>query len=216
MAERTIAGKDDAGVAQGMYCVTDNFLSNDLFESLNKEMLNRFDPNEKWNDDPRYGKALSGDNFAEVGPIRYLYPHEKYGAIDSEYVNVAWYLRSPSLPQVTKNINERMNELNLTKPNVRSMWFQYQSKAQHVQEHTDPPLGGQTAEQSFTSILYMHDTWEENYKGEIVFSKDESTFLPKPNRLLIYSRDEAHRVNEITHDLEGYQRMLFFIGWGTE
>ena len=73
MAERTIAGKDDAGVDKVMYCVTDNFLSNDLFESLNKEMLNRFDPNEKWNDDPRYGKALSGDNFAELD----IYTHMK-------------------------------------------------------------------------------------------------------------------------------------------
>jgi Rps23 Pro-64 3,4-dihydroxylase Tpa1-like proline 4-hydroxylase len=106
--------------------------------------------------------------------------------------------------------------MNLINPLARQMWYQYHSKKHKIISHLDQAVKDKTSKQSFTSLLYMHDNWEDSWGGELTFLNDKQSILPKPNRLIIYSRDEEHWVNEITHDLDDYQRMLFFTAWGTD
>ena len=112
---------------------------------------------------------------------------------------------------------KRENEENqLINPLARMMWFQYHSDKHKVIQHYDNTLAGSTNKKSFTSLLYMHDTWEDTWGGELTFLNDKKPILPKPNRLMIYSRDEEHWVNEITHGIEDYKRMFLFTAWVTE
>ena len=206
-----------------MYLYKDNFLTESTFKMFNEEMLNSYKPRPEgwWTKHGQlgyesYGKGLSGENFNEDAPELVLgenYPEE------NDYVRSAMLMGSKSLPDVVRSIKKHMIEdLKFTNPLARMMWFQYHSNKHKVISHFDDPLTGKTRQQSFTSLLYMHDTWEDTWGGELTFynHNDPVSILPKSNRLVIYSRDEEHWVNEITHDLDDYHRMFLFTAWGTD
>ena len=197
-----------------MYWYKDNFLSDSLFKSFNEDLLNRYEPREKWVDDDVYGLYLSGENYKEDAPTRIMgdaYPEE------NDYMHSAIKMKSKSLPEIVRSIKKCMIEENqLINPLARMMWFQYHSNKNKVIQHYDNTLAGSTNKKSFTSLLYMHDTWEDTWGGELTFLNDKKPILPKPNRLMIYSREEEHWENEITHGLEDYQRMFLFTAWVTE
>jgi Rps23 Pro-64 3,4-dihydroxylase Tpa1-like proline 4-hydroxylase len=200
-----------------MYCYKDNFLSDELFNLFKEDMLNKYEPRKEWvtdNGEMRFGKYLSGENYKEDAPVRVMdlaYPE------DGNYMYTAVKLGSKSLPEIARSIKQYMIEcMNLINPLARQMWYQYHSKKHKIISHLDQAVKDKTSKQSFTSLLYMHDNWEDSWGGELTFLNDKQSILPKPNRLIIYSRDEEHWVNEITHDLDDYQRMLFFTAWGTD
>jgi len=197
-----------------MYCYKDNFLSDEVFNLFKEDMLNKYEPRKEWgNENPSYGKYLSGENYEEDAPVRVL---ELTNPEDGDYMYTAVRLGSKSLPEIARSIKQYMIEsINLINPLARQMWYQYHSKKHKIIPHLDQAVNGKTSKQSFTSIIYMHDVWKDSWGGELVFLNKQS-ILPKPNRLVIYSRDEEHWVNEITHDLDDYQRMFLFTAWGTD
>ena len=213
-----------------MYLYKDNFLPESTFKMFNEEMLNMYRPRpEGWwtkhgqweNAEHKfayesYGRGLSGENFREDAPV--LVQGENYPE-ENDYVRSAIKLGSKSIPDVVRSIKKYMIEdIEFINPLARMMWFQYHSNKHKVIPHFDDPLAGKTRQQSFTSILYMHDTWEDTWGGELNFLNDNKpvSILPKSNRLIIYSRDEEHWVNEITHGIDDYQRMFLFTGWATD
>ena len=49
-----------------MYCYKDNFLSDEVFNLFKEDMLNKYEPRTEWgNENPSYGKYLSGENYEE-------------------------------------------------------------------------------------------------------------------------------------------------------
>jgi len=210
-----------------MYWYKDNFLDQSTFKMFNEEILTSYKPRPEgwWTQHGQlgyesYGKGLSGKNYEKDAPVLVLgesYPEE------NNYVRSAMLMGSKSLPNVVRSIKKHMIEdLKFTNPLARMMWFQYHSNKHKVIQHLDDPLNGKTPKQSFTSILYMHDDWEDDWGGELCFSDGSirqfgpSSILPKSNRLVIYSREEEHWVNEITHAMDDYQRMFLFTAWATD
>jgi hypothetical protein len=203
LAKRTIAGKNDAGVDKIMYWYGDDILPKSLFDIFHKEIIKRFNPNIRFDD-----SNISNDRQA----IRI-----RAGAIPKDdYMNVASILGSKSLPEVITTVKKYLTEdLNFVNPKVYGVWFQYMSNKQLVGKHFDNPnVNGKPTDQSFSAFLYMHQTWEDNWGGELCFNS--GTVLPKPNRLIVYSREEEHWVNEIKHTLDDYQRMFVATSWSTD
>jgi Rps23 Pro-64 3,4-dihydroxylase Tpa1-like proline 4-hydroxylase len=58
--------------------------------------------------------------------------------------------------------------------------------------HYDRDITQQGPENSFTSIIYLHKTWNADYGGQ--FYTNNISIDPVPNRLVFYSRDEYHGV----------------------
>lgn len=198
-----------------MYFYKDNFLTDSTFKMFNEEMLNSYKPREKDEEvNEIYGRGLSGENFKEDAPVLVLgenYPEE------NNYVRSAMLMGSKSVPDIIRSIKKYLTEdLELINPLARMMWFQYHSNKHKVIQHIDDCLAGKTPQQCFTSLLYMHDTWEDTWGGELTFLNDKKPILPKSNRLVVYSRDEEHWVNEITHGIDDYQRMFLFTAWATD
>lgn len=199
-----------------MYWCKDNFLTETLFKNFSEEVLKQFKPRDGWYelDNHDYGKGLSGENYKVDAPVRIVgrpYPEE------DDFVSSAINMKSRSLPEVVRNIKQYMiEELKFINPTSRMVWFQYHSNKSKVIPHFDNELAGKPREQSFTSILYMHDTWEDDWAGELIFSIDNKPILPKPNRLVVYSRDIEHWVSQVTHNLDDYQRMFLFTAWVTD
>ncbi len=61
-----------------------------------------------------------------------------------------------------------------------------------VHKHRDGPVRDNDLSSSYSSILYINDVWDNTHGGEISFS--DRTIDPIYNRLVFYSRDEAHEV----------------------
>lgn len=58
--------------------------------------------------------------------------------------------------------------------------------------HTDGPVRSNDRANSYSSIIYINDAWDNTHGGEINFS--DGSIDPTYNRLVFYSRDEAHEV----------------------
>ena len=164
-----------------MIVCKDNFLSSDAFQELNTRILNRFDAS------LREHIIKSGRNFYPKQAIMSrIEPVE-----DEDYTRTHILLGLPAI-SATKSVQEYMN------PKPRSIWFQYTNSTHHVARHIDDPVRSSSSEKSFTTLLYAHAQWEDTWGGEIVIEDD--SYLPKPNRLILYSRDNWHGVNPILND----------------
>ena len=200
MGKRKVPRENDAGIKKIMYWYGDNILPKSLFDIFHKEMIKGFNPNIRFDD--------SNDRQA----IRI-----RAGAIpEDDYMNVASILGSKSLPEVITTVKKYLTEdLNFVNPKAYGTWFQYMSNKQLVGKHFDNPnVNGKPTDRSFSAFLYMHQTWEDNWGGELCFNS--GAVLPKSNRLIVYSREEEHWVNEIKHTLDDYQRMFLGTSWSTD
>lgn len=183
-----------------MIAVIDNYLPTELFQALNAKMLKRFKP----------APVPEWDVFNEWS-MR-LTAHSIYNN------NTAWskILLGPMIPEiVSRTINLLANQYNCVNPQVWSTWYQYTGLAQNpMPKHRDKPIHSKKLEITFTSLLYAHNEWHDDWGGELCF--DNTEILPKSNRLVIYSRDLEHWVNPIKHNNYDYQRMVFGMSWSTD
>jgi hypothetical protein len=203
LGKRKVPRENDAGIKKIMYWYGDNILPKSLFDIFHKEMIKGFNPNIRFDD-----STVSNDRQA----IRI-----RAGAIPKDdYMNVASILGSKSLPEVITTVKKYLTEdLNFVNPKAYGTWFQYMSNKQLVGKHFDNPnVNGKPTDRSFSAFLYMHQTWEDNWGGELCFNG--GAVLPKSNRLIVYSREEEHWVNEIKHTLDDYQRMFLGTSWSTD
>ena len=216
MAKRTITSKDDAGIKKIMYWYGDDILPKSLFDSFHKEMLKRFNPKLRFEESViQEGLNLFQAQELINGNIQAIRIRAGETPTD-DYLNVASILGSKSLPEVMTTIKKCLTEkLNFVTPVAHGTWFQYMSNKQQVGKHFDNPnVNCKPIDQSFSAFLYMHQTWEDNWGGELCFNS--GAVLPKSNRLIVYSREEEHWVNEIKHTLDDYQRMFVATSWSTD
>jgi Rps23 Pro-64 3,4-dihydroxylase Tpa1-like proline 4-hydroxylase len=61
-----------------------------------------------------------------------------------------------------------------------------------IMKHRDGVVRDSSLENSYSSIIYINDSWDNTHGGEIEFS--ETAIEPVYNRLVFYSRDELHSV----------------------
>lgn len=61
-----------------------------------------------------------------------------------------------------------------------------------INRHRDGPVRNNDLSNSYSSIIYINDVWDSTFGGEINFS--DRTIDPVYNRLVFYSRNEAHEV----------------------
>jgi len=75
-----------------------------------------------------------------------------------------------------------------------------------IDPHRDRDITGKGLDKSFSSIIYLHDSWNKDLGGE--FYTPDIDVEPAPNRLLWYSRDELHGVRVGSNWVEPRRMML--------
>jgi len=185
-----------------MYFYIDNFLPDIQFKELNERMLWRFKPTIRQD-------AITIRN-RNSHPVRI-----RTSSDNNDYTEAAMILGKMVPDVVAKVKNFLENEHKFVNCMASSIWFQYHSQEQTLSQHYDDGhIRGKKPNQCFTSFVYTHNIWEDNYGGELCF--ETGSILPKSNRLVIYSRDELHWVNPIKHNLENYNRMFLGVSWSTD
>lgn len=186
-----------------MYAVVDNFLSEETFNSLNERMLWRFKP-----------------ELSQFRPTRSTQVKNPPATLkvptDGIDHNEAAIVLGPMVPSIVEQVKTYLiNELKQVSPLTYTIWFQYMSKYHRVGKHYDNgTLRGKEPTQCFSTFIYAHNEWEDDWGGELCFNTEK--VLPKRNRMIVYSRDEEHWVEEIKHDKDTFQRMFLGISWSTD
>jgi len=187
-----------------MITYQDNFLSSDAFQELNTCILNRFDATVKEN------IITSERKYDPENPIRTrIEPVE-----NEDYTRVQFLLGLP-IVSITKTVQEYMiNELNILNPKPHSIWIQYMNNTHSMGKHLDAKVRGRPLDKSFTTLLYSHMQWEDNWGGEIMI--EDQSYLPKPNRLVVYTRDKIHAAKPILHTDNNYYRLFLGTSWSSD
>jgi Rps23 Pro-64 3,4-dihydroxylase Tpa1-like proline 4-hydroxylase len=111
-----------------------------------------------------------------------------------------------------------------------SVWFQYIISSMTLPAHKDANLRKSSEEHTYTAILYTSE-WQPGWGGEFIVGEPiwnpdvvtnaiglknlTHTIEPKQNRMLIWSRDEWHAVQKVTHPDPNYVRSFFATGWSS-
>lgn len=194
-----------------MKVYVDNFVPDDMFNALTTRMLQRFKPGLRQDTGSVQHKNYIPDrkNF-EKAAVRIRTSSDNHDYSESKM------LLGSMVPDIVVLIKDYMqNVLHIKNPMANTIWFQYQSPSQKVAKHVDGTrIRGCKPENCYNSFLYAHKEWDKHWGGELCFNDIE--ILTKANRLVIYSREEEHWVNSITHGMNDYQRMFLGIDWSTD
>ena len=111
-----------------------------------------------------------------------------------------------------------------------SLWYQYIINTMSIPTHRDGGLRKSDQANTYTAIIYTSD-WQKGWGGEFIVGEPifdtqsvpkpiglknlTHTIDPKPNRMLIWSRDEWHGVQKVTNPDTNYMRSFFGTGWSS-
>jgi len=189
-----------------MIYTQDNFLPQDEFIALKDRCERRFIAKDGWGTEP----------------VRVTH-HDAKG----DWNEGCNFLGRECVSQ-TQKIITTMEELGIKDLDNWSIWFQYIINKMTVIPHRDGALRSSDQANTYTAIVYTSD-WQDGWGGEFIVGQPvydgpghpvgltdlTHTIKPIPNRLLIWSRDEWHAVNEVTHDDPDYKRSFYGTGWSS-
>ena len=200
----------------------DNFLPQDQFDALAKRVKSGF----------RGDMSGLVENSDE--PLRVTHHHES-GSI-TEACN---FLGQECRPAIDKMIDVMENDLAIQNLKNWSVWYQYIINTMTIPTHRDGGLRKSNQANTYTAIVYTSD-WQDGWGGEFIVGEPTYTeedykmmreqkafprakglknlthvIEPKPNRMLIWSREEWHAVQKVTNPDSDYVRSFFGSGWSS-
>jgi len=198
-----------------MIYIEDDFLTEEQFTALKNKVESHYSPIE-----PR--ELFDNYDFKNE-PDKYILPIARSGDwLDSCIPNAPQCI--PALRKMEKTlIDQGVQELKNW-----SSWFQYSVDTMSLPPHRDQAVRKSLPKDTYTAVIYTSD-WKPNWGGEFVvgapvFNDDglvESltdfthSIEPKPNRMVIWSREEWHMVNALTVNDPNYVRSFFGTSWSS-
>jgi len=198
-----------------MIYIEDDFLTEEQFTALKNKVELHYSPIE-----PR--ELFDNYDFKNE-PDKYILPIARSGDwLDSCIPNAPQCI--PALRKMEKTlIDQGVQELKNW-----SSWFQYSVDTMSLPPHRDQAVRKSLPKDTYTAVIYTSD-WKPNWGGEFVvgspvFNDDglvESltdfthSIEPKPNRMVIWSREEWHMVNALTVNDPNYVRSFFGTSWSS-
>jgi hypothetical protein len=198
-----------------MIYIEDDFLTEEQFTALKKKVESHYSPVE-----PR--ELFDNYDFKNE-PDKYILPIARSGDwLDSCIPNAPQCI--PALQKMEETlINQGVQELKNW-----SSWFQYSVDTMSLPPHRDQAVRKSLPKDTYTCVIYTSD-WNTGYGGEFVVGSpvfNDQGFVeslidfthkiePKPNRMVIWSREEWHMVNALTVNDPNYVRSFFGTSWSS-
>lgn len=193
-----------------MIYIEDNFLPEDQFLALRDTVKRRYVP------------GINNSKNTEQG---YESQRLTWHNQNADWQEACRFLGVASIPAI-KKIIETFKSQNIDPVNY-SVWFAYTFNNTGVIPHLDGPLRNSTRKNTYTSLLYTTD-WNKDWGGQLVFghpipNKEKKlanidpymVIDPIPNRMVIFSRENAHEVKNVTHPDINFCRMALGAGWSS-
>ena len=107
-------------------------------------------------------------------------------------------------------INEGWKNIKLS-----NVWFQYGDTETQMHRHSDGIIHNATADNCFTSMIFSHSEWDNDWGGQFkVESMDETETTiqnPEPNSFILWNRHHPHWMTPIIKECP--LRMFIGMSW---
>ncbi len=183
----------------------DNFLSLENFDKLSQTAVDR------------YPIILNEDRVAKQRMLRSCRSREPSfpAGLTSLPAEIAVRYGAAGVIAVEQTRELLINEFHIKNPEIANIWFAYNNADKKQGWHCDGPVRDFPVDQCLTVCLYLHSIWQPEWGGEII-TDSGNHYEPKPNRLVIWSRDIIHQVNPIFTPDPNYMRMVMATTWTSE
>jgi Rps23 Pro-64 3,4-dihydroxylase Tpa1-like proline 4-hydroxylase len=183
----------------------DNFLSEKDFNNLNQTAIKRYPLIEK------------------TDKIGMLHKHQPIKSRDMNFpagytslpVEATIMYGKSAANAVTRIHQYLVNEVKVIEPEISTIWFAYMTPGRTMEFHCDGEVRDVPENRCITVCIYLHDQWDISWGGEIETIYGDK-YSPQPNRIIFWSRDVMHRVNEITAPVLPTKRMVMATTWTTK
>jgi len=193
-----------------------NFLDVDSFHRLNKRVSNFYKLSKL-----EVANSVVEDDLTSVEG-RYIPKISEQQAKRVRYWCTSPDVEAESLGFFGKDIIEPVKKLrqyliDAGYPNIKlsNIWLQYGDTDTKMHRHTDGGVKGSPADRCFTSLIFCHEYWDDNWGGIFNLSSadkiDKISFSPKPNDLVMWTRDHPHWMTPITEKCP--LRMFLGMSW---
>ncbi len=198
-----------------MIYIEDDFLTEEQFTALKNKVDSHYSPIE-----PR--ELFDNYDFKNE-PDKYILPIARSGDwLDSCIPN------APQCIPALKKMEETLTNQGVQELQNWSSWFQYSVDTMSLPPHRDQAVRKSLPKDTYTCVIYTSD-WKPNWGGEFVVGSpifnDEGlvesltdfthSIEPKPNRMVVWSREEWHMVNALTVNDPNYVRSFFGTSWSS-
>ena len=199
-----------------MLFIKENFLSSSSFKALNDSVKNFY--------------GVSKEEFIEKQNNTFIKINEQRGiykpfASVQRAKRVRCWSNSPDTEiesleffgevyrEPLKQLRDFYTQLGFTNIKLHNAWLQYGDRDTEMHRHSDGAIRGSHITQCFTSLLFCHEYWEDDWGGIFHVESEglSSPISPEPNKFVTWTRDHPHWMTPITADCP--LRMFLGTSW---
>lgn len=201
-----------------------NFIEREIFEELSKKTLAMYRISKH-----EYTYMTTADTFLNEKHGRYT-----QGVAEQSCKRVRFFCNGDDVQKETVNffgkevgvVLDKLRQYLIDKgyPNIKlsNVWFQYGDTDTKMDRHSDGSINGAHITKCFTSLLFLHPTWEKKWGGiftvasvppteDSQINETSYSFIPEPNSLVVWTRDHPHWMTPIVEKCP--LRMFIGMSW---
>jgi hypothetical protein len=195
----------------------DDFLSPDLFDMLSKKTTQlykmskpEFSTMDVSVDDIDPDRGIYNKNQAVQEAMRF-----RFWCNGDDVMKETVEFFGPNIEKILLQVKNYLIDKGWTNIKLSNIWFQYGDTETQMHRHSDGTIHDATFENCFTSMIFAHPEWKNDWGGQFkVESMDgtETTIQnPDPNSFIIWSRNHPHWMTPIVKECP--LRMFIGMSW---
>lgn len=202
----------------------ENFLDSETFDRLSLKTANMYKISK-----PEYGKFEVDDYFLNEKHGRYT-----PGLSEQECQRIRYWCNGDDVQKETEEffgaevgavlskLRQKLVDMGHTNIKLSNVWFQYGDTKTKMHRHSDGNIKGSPFNKCYTSMVFLHKQWDPSWGGiftiapvpeneQAQINEVTETFIPEPNKLVMWTRDHPHWMTPITQECP--LRMFIGMSW---
>ena len=194
-----------------------NFLNDDLFEilSLKSQRLYKMSKLEdiamevvREDIDPERG--IYDKNISHQRAMRFRFYCNGDDVMDE---TIAFF--GPDIGKILLQVKDYLIDKGWKNIKLSNVWFQYGDTETQMHRHSDGIIHNATADNCFTSMIFTHPKWDNDWGGQFKVESMDGTETtvqnPNPNSFIIWNRHHPHWMTPIVKECP--LRMFIGMSW---